>query len=239
MKSNSVCKTSLEPRPSRRMDGRSVPPGYIIGPDYKLQYDPDEQVQSVIRLILDQFVSLGSLSGLLRYLRQHHIEMPYRVSSGPNRGQLQWHRPHRETLRQLVRRPAYAGVYTWGRGPLTRGGRYRGSVAVVGSNGNRRTVRCSYPIITLPTSHGSNTKTMSAAFTSSVCGDRCRGQHGSSSLLAGLVVCGSCGCRMQTRYTRTLRYDCQRHALDYGTRAVRAWLANRWSSWLPTRFCRW
>jgi hypothetical protein len=36
------------------------------------------------------------------------------------------------------------------------------------------------------------------------------------SLLAGLVVCGPCGCRMQTRYTQSLRYDCQRHALDYG-----------------------
>jgi Recombinase zinc beta ribbon domain len=35
------------------------------------------------------------------------------------------------------------------------------------------------------------------------------------SLLAGLVVCGQCGCRMQTHYTRALRYDCQRHALDY------------------------
>jgi Recombinase zinc beta ribbon domain len=34
-------------------------------------------------------------------------------------------------------------------------------------------------------------------------------------LLAGLVVCGRCGCRMQTHYTRSLRYACQRRALDY------------------------
>ena len=34
-------------------------------------------------------------------------------------------------------------------------------------------------------------------------------------VLAGLVVCGECGCRMQTHYTRTLRYVCQRRALDY------------------------
>ena len=151
------------------------PPGYVIGPDYKLQFDPDEQVQSIIRLILDQFASLGSISGLLRYLRQHQIEMPYRVPSGPNRGQLQWHRPHRETLRLLVRRPAYAGAYTWGLRPSTRGGRCRASGAVVGWNGNRTTVRCSYPIITPPTSHGSNTKAMSTVSASSACGDLCRG----------------------------------------------------------------
>ena len=86
-----------------------APPGYVIGSDSKLQFDPDEQVQSVIRLILDQFACLGSLSGLLRYLRQHHIEIPYRVPGGPNRGQLQWHRPHRETLRSIVRRAGLCG----------------------------------------------------------------------------------------------------------------------------------
>jgi DNA invertase Pin-like site-specific DNA recombinase len=45
-----------------------APPGYVIGPDCKLQFDPDDQVQSVMRLIQDQFARLGSLSGLLRYL---------------------------------------------------------------------------------------------------------------------------------------------------------------------------
>jgi hypothetical protein len=63
----------------------------VLGPDSKLQFDPDEQVRSVIRLIFDQFACLGSLSGLLRYLRQQHIELPYRVPSGPQRGQLLWH----------------------------------------------------------------------------------------------------------------------------------------------------
>jgi hypothetical protein len=41
-------------------------------------------------------------------------------------------------------------------------------------------------------------------------------------LLAGLVVCGPCGCRMQTHYARTLRYACQRHALDYGMPACQS-----------------
>ena len=35
------------------------PPGYVIGPNRKLQFDPDDQVQQVIRLILDQFGALG------------------------------------------------------------------------------------------------------------------------------------------------------------------------------------
>ncbi len=91
-----------------------VPPGYVIGPDRKLQLDPDEQVQRVVRLILDRFAIAGSLSSLLRYLNQNHVQIPYRVPAGPDRGRLRWHRPHRETLRGLIRRPAYAGAYTWG-----------------------------------------------------------------------------------------------------------------------------
>ena len=90
------------------------PPGYVVGPDGKLQLDPDEQVQQIVRLVLEQFVALGSIVGILRYIRQHVIQLPLRPTGGPERGQLKWHPPHRETLRQLVRNPAYAGAYTWG-----------------------------------------------------------------------------------------------------------------------------
>jgi DNA invertase Pin-like site-specific DNA recombinase len=194
-----------------------VPPGYVIGPDRKLQFDPDEQVQSVIRLILDQFAALGSLSGLLRFLRQHRIDLPYRVPSGPNRGQLQWHRPHRETLRNLIRRPAYAGAYTWGRRAVdprrqVPGHRGRGRV-------ERDPQDCA---VFLPDNHPAYISW--EQYQSNLQRLHRQRQRGplpgpaqrTVSLLAGLVVCGHCGCRMQTHYTRTLRYDCQRHAMDYG-----------------------
>jgi DNA invertase Pin-like site-specific DNA recombinase len=200
-----------------------VPPGYVIGPDCKLQFDPDEQAQSVVRLILDQFAILGSVSGVLRYLRQQHIDMPYRVPAGPNRGQLHWHRPHRETLRSLVRRPAYAGVYTWGRHA------YDLRRKVPGHRGRGRVERepqdCA---VFLPDNHDayisweqyqSNRQRLRK--------QRSRGPlpgpaRQTVSLLAGLVVCGPCGCRMQTHYTWTLRYACQRRALDYAAPACQS-----------------
>jgi DNA invertase Pin-like site-specific DNA recombinase len=194
-----------------------VPPGYAIGPDYKLQFDPDEQVQTVVRLILDQFAVLGSLSSLLRYLRQHRIQLPYRVPAGLDRGQLQWRQPQRETVRALLRRPAYAGVYTWGRRPLDP------RRAVPGQRGSGRVERepqeCA---VFLPNNHPAYLSW--EQYQSNV--QRLRRQRNrgpvpgparmSVALLAGLVVCGQCGSRMQTRYTRSLRYDCQRHALDHG-----------------------
>jgi DNA invertase Pin-like site-specific DNA recombinase len=192
------------------------PPGYVVGPDHKLQFDPDEQVQHVLRLILEQFASRGSISGVLRYLRQQQMQLPFRPSSGPYQGQLLWHKPHRETLRSLVRHPAYAGAYTWGRRALDP------RRLVPGQRGHARVERepqdC---LVFLPDNHPayisweqyqSNRRRLQQ--------QRTRGPvpgpaRTTAALLAGLVVCGQCGCRMQTRYTQTLRYDCQRHALDY------------------------
>jgi DNA invertase Pin-like site-specific DNA recombinase len=192
------------------------PPGYVIGPDGKLQFDPDEQVQHTVRLILEQFTVLGSISGVSRYLRRHRIELPFRPLGGPQRGQLQWHTPHRETLRLLLRRPAYAGAYTWGR-HATDPRRVQ-----PGRRGSGRIERAPHECaVFLPDNHPAyiswdhyqnNLRRMQQQPTPGPTPGPARTNVG---LLAGLVVCGQCGCRMQTRYTPSLRYDCQRHALDH------------------------
>jgi DNA invertase Pin-like site-specific DNA recombinase len=199
------------------------PPGYVVGPDRKLQFDPDEQVQQVIRLILEQFAAQGSVSGVLRYLRQQQLQLPFRPLSGPQRGQLQWHRPHRETLRLLLRRPAYTGTYTWGR--RTVDPRH----AVPGQRGRARVEHEPHDcLVFLPNNHPaylsweqyqSNLQRLQRQRT---CGPTPGPQRTTVALLAGLVVCGACGCRMLTRYTGTLRYDCQRHALDHAAPACQS-----------------
>jgi DNA invertase Pin-like site-specific DNA recombinase len=200
-----------------------APPGYVIGPDHKLQLDPDEQVQQVLRLILDQFATLRSVSGVLRYLRQQGIQMPFRPVGGPQRGQLFWHKPHRETLRLLLRRPAYTGVFTWGLHTLDP------RRAVPGRRGSGRVQRAAaecpvflvdnHPAYLGWEQYQSNLRCLQ---------EQCRRgptpgpAQAAVALLAGLVVCGVCGCRMQTRYTPRLRYGCQRQALDYAAPACQS-----------------
>ena len=94
-----------------------APIGYVRLLTGKLAMDPDEQVQAVVHLIFDQFEELGSINSVLRYLVQHEINMPIRPHSGVHLGQLQWCRPNRQTLRNLLHHPIYAGAYTWGRRP--------------------------------------------------------------------------------------------------------------------------
>jgi DNA invertase Pin-like site-specific DNA recombinase len=199
------------------------PPGYVVGPAGKLQSDPDEQVRQVIGLILEQFAAQGSVSGVPRYLRCHQTQVPFRPLSGPQKGQLHWRRPHRETLRNLLRHPAYAGAYTWGRravGPRRAGPGPRGHARV-----QRDPRAC--PVF-LPDHHPaylcweqyqSNLRRLPQHRTHGPAPGPARATVAG---LAGLVVCGRCGCRMQTRYTRTLRYDCQRHVLDYAAPACQS-----------------
>ena len=90
------------------------PMGYIKLPTGEFALDPDEQVQSVMRLLFAEFERQGSLHGLLRYLVQQGIRLPVRPHCGPNRSRLEWRRPNRATLQNVLRRPIYAGYYRWG-----------------------------------------------------------------------------------------------------------------------------
>src|SRR5438270_9077613 len=100
---------------ARRGEVYNHPPaGYVKSPAGAFVLDPDEQVQTVIRLLFEQFERQGTVQGVLRYLARNGIRMPIRPLGGPDRGQLQWHRPNRPTLQNVLKHPLYAGYYRWG-----------------------------------------------------------------------------------------------------------------------------
>src|SRR3954470_2278539 len=74
-----------------------APIGYVKQLAGEFALDPDQQVQTVVHLVFDEFDRQGTLHGLLRYLVHHGIRLPIRPHSGPTRGQLEWRRPNRVT----------------------------------------------------------------------------------------------------------------------------------------------
>ena len=100
---------------ARRGELLGLPPiGYLRAPTGEWVIDPDEQVQAVVRLIFDQFDREATMHGLLRYLVHHQVRIPVRLAGGPSKGQLEWRRPNRTTLQNLLRHPSYAGAYRFG-----------------------------------------------------------------------------------------------------------------------------
>lgn len=63
----------------------ALPVGYWRHPWGEAVLDPDEQVQSVVRLVFAKFAELGSVQGVVRFLVEHGIQLGIRARSGPTR----------------------------------------------------------------------------------------------------------------------------------------------------------
>jgi DNA invertase Pin-like site-specific DNA recombinase len=201
----------------------ALPLGYVWDADGAIQFDPDEQVQAVVRLIFAQFEELGTLGGLLRYLARHDIRLGVRVREGPGKGQLVWRRPNRATLQNLLKHPLYAGAYVYGRRQMDRR-RYQPdhpqSGRVVMSRADWHCLlpnRC--PAYLSWEQYERNVARLAA--------NRNRASalgavRSGAALLAGLVVCGRCGVRLGVHYQHShgrpspFTYDCVARRNGYG-----------------------
>jgi DNA invertase Pin-like site-specific DNA recombinase len=202
------------------------PIGYIRGPEGSFVLDPDEQAQSVVRLVFEQFVRQGTVCGLLRYLVQHGIRMPVRPHYGPQRGQLCWHRPNRVTLQSMLHHPIYAGFYRWGHRSVDS------RKKVPGRPHSGRTLRQPRDCLVLLPDHCPAYITAEQFWANQerlqqnrAGRDHLGAPRQGPALLSGLLVCGRCGYRMVVNYNNAhngLRYNCDRALVCYGEPACQS-----------------
>jgi hypothetical protein len=198
--------------------GMQVPMGSIRRLSGDVVKDPDEQAQAVIQRIFEQFERQTTIGGVLRSCVRHGIQLPYRLVSGPAKGALAWRQPTRHTLRSLLHHPMYAGAYVYGRRytdprhkqpgrPMT-GRRVRPQAAW------EVLLKDHYPAYMTWEQFARHQRQLTANATTR------RGViRPGPALLAGLLICGRCGCRMMAMYTNNgtgLRYVCSRAAAAYG-----------------------
>jgi DNA invertase Pin-like site-specific DNA recombinase len=213
---------------ARRAELFNHPPmGYVRRVSGELSIDPDQQVQSVVRLIFEKFQELGTLNALLRYLVRNQIRMPIRSMVAAERGELQWRRPNRQTLRNMLHHPIYAGAYTWGRRPVDP----RCKVPGRPSTGRKVAVaeecqvflkdRC--PAYITWEQYEANRRRL--AENRNRADTRGAAREGQA-LLSGLVICGRCGQRLNVQYStgkgsgsagqcNYYRYACTRNYSSY------------------------
>lgn len=187
--------------------------------------DPDEQVQAVVRLVFEQFQRRGSVSGLLRWLVRHDVKLPVRPHFGAQRGELEWRRPNRATLLNILHHPIYAGAYRWGHRQIDP------RKKLAGRPGTGRTLHAHDDCRVL-------IRDRFEAYISWEIFERIQQKLAENShlaqglsaprrgpsVLSGLMVCGRCGHRMMVGYANqrpdspraSLRYSCQREMVDYG-----------------------
>lgn len=173
-----------------------VPVGYVRRPSGEVTPDPDEQVRAIVRAVFEQFERQGSVGAVLRCLIANRMQLPVRANSGPDKGSLQWRRPNKGALRNMLRHPMYAGAYSYGRSSKDKQARPK----------KRRQrwlppeqwqvlLRDRYPAYITWEQYERNV----AQLKENQAHVQRRGPiRPGRALLTGLVVCGRCGSRMMT-----------------------------------------
>ncbi len=200
-----------------------LPAGYVRRPSGEVALDPDEQVQAVVRLVFGLFEQLGTVHAVLRFLVEHRVQIGMRERSGPGKGEVAWRAPHQQGLVNMLRNPAYAGIYAYGRSrtePSRRlpGHEHSGRVRQLDAGEWRVRIDGALPAYISAGQYERNLARMAA--------NRARAEslgapREGPALLGGLVACGICGHRMQVSYETsrhglTGRYCCQRRHHTYG-----------------------
>lgn len=198
----------------------AVPSGYLRHASGEVTLDPDEQVQTVVKLIFRKFEELGTLHALLRYLDKHGIQLGVRIREGEGKGELEWRRPNRMTLQNLFKNPIYAGAYAYGRRQVDarkkQPGRPTTGRVVRDFDAYHALIKDHFPAYISWEQFERNLARLKA---NQARADEIGAVRHGPSLLAGLLYCGRCGCRMQVRYggvNKLHSYTCTRLATDYG-----------------------
>jgi hypothetical protein len=194
----------------------SVPMGYVNLPTGEVDFDPDEQVREVVRLVFDKFEELGTIYGLFYWLLQHDIRMPIRARGGAKKGQLEWRRPSIPTLAQILRHPIYAGAYAFGRrvadpkGKFTTASGYRPWVPM---EQWKVLLKDRLPAYIAWEQYLKNRQRIEQNRNGSASAGVPRD---GAALLAALLVCGNCGRHMQPSYRAPgkAQYACNRQYVE-------------------------
>lgn len=194
-----------------------VPVGYHRRPSGEVVLDPDEEVRHVVRLVFEKFKELGTLNALLRYLVRHGVKLGVRPRTGPSKGELEWRRPNRMTLQNMLKHPIYAGAYAYGRRQVDprrkKAGRPSTGRVVMNPDDWFVLLKNRLPAYISWDEYEANLSRLRA---NRAVADQAGAVRKGAALLSGILVCGKCGRRMTVRYAGRHTYSCTRQRTDYG-----------------------
>ena len=195
----------------------TLPLGLVYDEQGAVAFDPDRQLVEAIRRVFTAFRDKGSAMQVVKWFRDENILLPHRARSGPSRGVLRWSLPDHAKIRRILRNPAYAGAFTYGKTRILRqadgGVRYQ-------------TLPPEQWEVCIPGHHagfidweeyGRNLATMARnARSFASVPARLSAPRNGAALLQGLALCGLCGGRLSMLYSKA-RPDRRQPAKTYYT----------------------
>lgn len=191
-----------------------LPTGLIRLPDNRVVKDPDDQVRHVIELIFTKFAELGSCQKVLRFFKQQAILLPRHQTSGFHKGELLWKKPSAAAIYDILRNPAYAGAFAYGRRPKepTRQipGRHATGVVRKPMEEWIHLQQDAYPAYITWDGYLTNQALLhdNAVQQAERLSRGAGSPRAGAGLLQGLATCGECGHMMRVAYKPGVRYLC-------------------------------
>jgi DNA invertase Pin-like site-specific DNA recombinase len=191
-----------------------LPVGLVYDDENNVVIDPDEEVAAAISDVFAAFTATGSAYGVAGVFAGRRF--PRRAYGGVWAGQVRWGKLTHARAAGILRNPAYAGAYVYGR---------RRSRQVVHPDGSVHSSVTELPRdqweVLIPGHHaGYITFEEYLANEAKLAANRtnagARPPREGTALCQGIVFCGACGRSMQVRYQdRYPRYECSRSRADH------------------------
>jgi DNA invertase Pin-like site-specific DNA recombinase len=183
-----------------------LPAGLERGDDGVVTKDPNQEVRERIALVFAAFLERGSVGKVIRSFRDHALTVPRRARFGD----VAWRTPTTSTIVGILKNPAYAGAFVYGRtrschaayasGKLITARRPMAEWKIV--------VRDRYPSY-LDWESFERVQTMLSDNYAEYQRNKTRGvPRDGAAVLQGIAWCGECGHKMGVEYKAANRYVC-------------------------------
>jgi DNA invertase Pin-like site-specific DNA recombinase len=196
----------------------SLPVGLVRDLAGRVVLHPSPEVRERIAFVFAAFVRVRSVRGVVRELAGNRLLLPRR-ERGRDDSAILWRRPTAAAVSGLLRNPAYAGTFVYGRT------RFQATVpggpprkCPLPAEQWQFTVHDKYPAY-IDRDTFTTIQEMLRDNYQEYAYRRSRGvARAGAALLQGLVYCGRCGNKMTVQYHAAPRYLCNHHKMQSGGR---------------------
>jgi DNA invertase Pin-like site-specific DNA recombinase len=213
----------------------SLPVGLVRDLAGRFVKHPDAEVRERIDLTFATFLRVKSLHGVVREMTSARLLLPRRARGGDD-GAIVWRRPTAAAISSMLRNPAYAGTFVYGR--------TRFQPRVPAGPSRKQPLPPDQWQFIVPDKYPAYIDRDTHAAIQAILRDnyqeysrrRSRGiARCGAALLQGLVYCGQCGNKMTVQYQAAARYVCNHHKMQSGGKEcqrvpiapVDAWVVGR------------
>jgi DNA invertase Pin-like site-specific DNA recombinase len=184
----------------------SLPIGLVRDAIGKVQKDPNREIQDRLALVFTTFLRLRSASKVLQFLNAHELGLPRRDRFGD----VVWKKPTVAAILQILKNPAYAGAFVYGKTRSLRKDPSSPHTQEVRLPMDQWKIRVNdvYPTY-IAWETFEHIQDMLADNYAAYDRNKSRGvPRDGAALLHGIVYCGECGHKMVVQYKHGTRYLC-------------------------------